>query len=67
MMPLAKVYIPEGVLNIQQRSDIVKGISDVINSVENRPVESHKYTYVLINEIQSGGWGVGGQILSNKK
>ena len=67
MMPLAKVYIPEGVLNIQQRSDIVKGISDVINSVENRPVESHKYTYVLINEIQSGGWGVGGQIFSNKK
>ena len=34
-MPVAKVYVPEGALTPEQRREIVKGIHDVINSVEN--------------------------------
>ena len=34
-MPVAKVYVPEGTLTLDQRREIVKGIHDVINSVEN--------------------------------
>ena len=33
-MPVAKVYVPEGTLTPDQRREIVKGIHDVINSVE---------------------------------
>ena len=38
-MPVAKVYVPEGILTPDQRREIVKGIHDVIVSVEQRPAE----------------------------
>jgi 4-oxalocrotonate tautomerase len=53
-MPVAKVYVPEGTLTLDQRRALVKGIHDVINRVEKRPPEGP--TYVLINEVRSGGW-----------
>ena len=59
-MPVAKVYVPAGVLTANQRRDIVKGIHDVINSVEKRPPNAQ--TYVLINEVPAGGWGNSGTV-----
>jgi len=59
-MPVAKVYVPEGVLTPDQRRDIVKGIHDVINSVEKRPPNGQ--TYVLINEVPAGDWGNAGTV-----
>jgi phenylpyruvate tautomerase PptA (4-oxalocrotonate tautomerase family) len=50
-MPVAKVYVPEGTLTLEQLREIVKGIHDVINTVEERPPDGQ--TYVLINEIPS--------------
>jgi 4-oxalocrotonate tautomerase len=59
-MPVAKVYVPEGVLTSDQRRDIVKGIHYVINSVEKRPANAQ--TYVLINEVPAGDWGNAGTV-----
>jgi 4-oxalocrotonate tautomerase len=59
-MPVAKVYVPEGTLTLEQRRAIVKGIHDVINSVEKRPPNGQ--TYVLINEVPNGGWGNAGTV-----
>jgi phenylpyruvate tautomerase PptA (4-oxalocrotonate tautomerase family) len=59
-MPVAKVYVPAGVLTPDQRCEIVKGIHDVINSVEKRPVNAQ--TYVLINEVPTGDWGNAGTV-----
>ena len=59
-MPLAKIFVPEGSLTDEQRRAIISGVADVINTVEHRPPEKHRYTYVLISEIPSGSWGVGG-------
>ena len=59
-MPVAKVYVPEGLLTTDQRRDIVKGIHDVINSVEKRPANAQ--TYVLINEVPTGDWGSAGTV-----
>jgi 4-oxalocrotonate tautomerase len=61
-MPVAKVYVPQGVLTPDQRREIVKGIHDVINSVEKRPADG--LTYVLINDVPSGDWGVAGAVYS---
>jgi len=36
-VPLAKVYVPAGSLTSEQRRDIIKGISQVINTIEKRP------------------------------
>ncbi len=59
-MPIAKVYVPAGVLTAEQRREIISGIHDVINAVEKRPHDAP--TYVLINEIADGDWGATGKV-----
>jgi 4-oxalocrotonate tautomerase family enzyme len=59
-MPVAKVYVPEGTLTSDQRREIVKGIHDVINSVEKRPPDG--LTYVLISDVPTDNWGVAGSV-----
>jgi phenylpyruvate tautomerase PptA (4-oxalocrotonate tautomerase family) len=59
-MPVAKVYVPEGLLTPDQRREIVKGIHDVIVSVEQRA--PYSLTYVLINEIPARDWGSSGVV-----
>ena len=59
-MPVAKVYVPQGILTPDQRREIVKGIHDVIVGVEKRPADSP--TYVLISEVPSGDWGATGSV-----
>ena len=61
-MPIAQVYIPEGTLTPDQRREIVKGIHDVIISVEKLPPTGQ--TYVLINEVPRDHWGNAGTIYS---
>jgi phenylpyruvate tautomerase PptA (4-oxalocrotonate tautomerase family) len=59
-MPVAKVYVPTGSLSPEQRRTIVKGIHEVINSVEKRPANAR--TYVLIQEVASGDRGAAGSV-----
>jgi phenylpyruvate tautomerase PptA (4-oxalocrotonate tautomerase family) len=59
-MPVAKVYVPAASLTPDQRREIVKGIHEVINSVEHRPGPAQ--TYVLINEVAGGDWGSAGNV-----
>jgi len=59
-MPLAQIYVPQGALNEQQRRAMVKGITDVIVSVEGLPPSALPFVTVLINEVPDGGWGVAG-------
>jgi 4-oxalocrotonate tautomerase family enzyme len=63
-MPVAKVYVPEGVLTPEQRREIVQGIHDVINRVEKRPAQSQ--TYVLITDVPAGNWGNSGTVYAQK-
>jgi 4-oxalocrotonate tautomerase family enzyme len=63
-MPVAKVYFPERTLTPEQRREIIKGIHDVINGVEKRPPDG--LTYVLINDVPTGDWGVAGSVYAPK-
>jgi 4-oxalocrotonate tautomerase len=59
-MPIAKVYLPENILTPEQRREIVKGLHEVILTVEKRPLGSP--TYVQINEVPAGDWGFRGNV-----
>ncbi len=59
-MPVAKVYVPEGILTPDQRREIVKGIHDAIVTVRKAPANSP--TYVLINEVPACDWGTTGSV-----
>jgi len=59
-MPVAKVYVPAATLTPEQKREIVRGVHEVINSVERRSGAAQ--TYVLINEVPSGDWGSAGTV-----
>jgi 4-oxalocrotonate tautomerase family enzyme len=59
-MPIAKVYVPEGILTPDQRREIIRGIHEVIVGVEKHPADFP--TYVLINEVPAGDWGSTGKV-----
>jgi 4-oxalocrotonate tautomerase family enzyme len=61
-MPVAKIFVPAAVITPEQRREIVKGVHQVINSVEGRSGEAQ--TYVLINEIPAGDWGSAGVVFA---
>jgi 4-oxalocrotonate tautomerase family enzyme len=59
-MPFAQVYAPQGVLTLEQRREMVKGITEVMVRVEKLPPSALPYVTVLISEVADGGWGVAG-------
>jgi 4-oxalocrotonate tautomerase len=59
LMPLVQVKGISGVLNLDQKQEIIKKVTDAIVSVEGeglRPI-----TWVIIEDVKSGEWGVGGE------
>ena len=63
-MPLIQVKLVEKVFNTQQKQEMVKKLTDAMVSIEGenmRPV-----TWVIIEEVASGEWGIGGQAMSTE-
>ena len=61
-MPMVNVKVLEGVLTAAQKKEIIRKVTDAVVSVEGentRPV-----TWVLVEEVKSGDWGIGGNPLT---
>jgi 4-oxalocrotonate tautomerase len=57
-MPLIQVKLIEGVFSEVQKRDIIRRLTDTMVSIEGenlRPV-----TWVVVEEVKSGDWGIGG-------
>ena len=57
-MPLINVKLIEGVLTPKQKQEVIRKLTDTMVSIEGentRPV-----TCVILEEVKSGDWGVGG-------
>jgi len=60
-VPLIQVKLIEGVFNADEKEAIIEKLTDAMVSVEGesmRPV-----TWVTIEEVASGEWGIGGKAL----
>ena len=58
-MPLVQIKGIHGYLSERQKTDLIQRVTDAVLSVEGeglRPV-----TWVLIEDVPEGQWGVGGQ------
>jgi 4-oxalocrotonate tautomerase len=63
-MPLIQVKLIEEVFTPAQKKEIIKKLTDAMVSVEGenmRPV-----TWVLIEDVRSGEWGIGGQAMTTE-
>ena len=60
--PLVELHVPAGVLTLEQRSAMIKGITDVVLSATKQPPDPTKRLFVQIFETVEGGFGVNGQV-----
>jgi 4-oxalocrotonate tautomerase len=61
-MPFVNVKLIEGVFTPAQKQDMIRKLTDTMVSIEGenmRPV-----TWVVIEEVKSGEWGIAGNSLS---
>ena len=61
-MPLINVKVIEGVFSLEQKGEIVRKLTDAMVAIEGesmRPV-----TWILVEEVRSGDWGIAGKPLS---
>jgi 4-oxalocrotonate tautomerase len=61
-MPLIQVKLIENVFSVEQKGEIIERLTDAMVEIEGenmRPV-----TWVTIEEVSSGDWGIGGNALT---
>ncbi len=60
-MPLVKVDVFEDELSRQQTRDLINIITDAVTEVTSEKLRD--VTWVIVNEVKDGHWGVGGKPL----
>ena len=60
-MPLVQIHVFEDELSQEQSHELINEITDVITEVTSDKLRD--VTWVMINEVKSGHWGVGGNAL----
>ena len=63
-MPLINVKVIEGVFSASQKQDIVKELTDAMVRVEGENMRG--VTWVVVEEVRSGDWGIGGNTLTTE-
>ncbi|MEQ1789653.1 MAG: 4-oxalocrotonate tautomerase family protein [Rickettsiales bacterium] len=62
-MPLVQIKGISGYLSLEQKQELIRKVTDAVVSVEGeklRPV-----TWVLVEDVPSGAWGVGGNPITD--
>jgi 4-oxalocrotonate tautomerase len=62
IMPLINVKLIEGVFNETRKKQIVSQLTDAMVAIEGESMRS--VTWVVIEEVKSGHWAIGGQPLT---
>ena len=65
--PLVDLHVPAGVLTLEQRSAMIKGITDVVLGETKQPPDPAKRLFVQIFETAEVGFGVNGQVFVTRK
>ncbi|HEY7534771.1 MAG TPA: 4-oxalocrotonate tautomerase family protein [Thermodesulfobacteriota bacterium] len=61
-MPLVNVKLIEGVFTQTQKQEMIRKLTDAMVSIEGENMR--QVTFVVIEEVKSGDWGIGGKPLT---
>ncbi len=61
-MPMVNIKIIEGVFNESQKKEMIQKVTDAMVSVEGENMRG--VTWVIIDEVKSGAWGIGGKAIT---
>jgi 4-oxalocrotonate tautomerase len=60
--PLVELQVPVGVLSLEQKAAMIKGITDVVFNAMKLAPGPGRFAFVQIIETAEGGFGVNGQV-----
>jgi 4-oxalocrotonate tautomerase len=63
-MPLIQVSVVKGVFSPEQKTQMITRLTDAMVSIEGENMRG--VTWVKVDEIESGDWGIGGQVLTTE-
>jgi 4-oxalocrotonate tautomerase len=63
-MPLINVKVIEGVFDDEQKNAMIEKLTDTMVEIEGENMRG--VTWVVIDEVKSGDWGLGGQALTTE-
>jgi 4-oxalocrotonate tautomerase len=63
-MPFINVKLIENVFTPEQKGEIVERLTDAMVSIEGENMRS--VTWVVVEEVHSGDWGIGGTPLTTE-
>jgi 4-oxalocrotonate tautomerase len=61
-MPLINVKLIEGVFSPEQKREIIQRLTETMVEIEGENLR--QVTWVVVDEVKSGDWGVGGNALT---
>lgn len=61
-MPLVNVKVIEGVFTPEQKQEMVRRLTDTMVEIEGEPMR--QVTWVVVDEVKGGDWGIGGRPLT---
>lgn len=61
-MPFVNVKVIEGVFTPAQKQAIIEGLTDTMVAIEGEAMRG--VTWVVVEEVASGDWGIGGKGLT---
>jgi 4-oxalocrotonate tautomerase len=61
-MPLIQVKLIEEVFTPEQKKEIITKLTDAMVTIEGENMRH--VTWVIIEDVRSGAWGIGGQALT---
>jgi 4-oxalocrotonate tautomerase len=61
-MPLIQVKVIEGVFTDAEKRQMIRKLTDAMVSTEGETMRS--VTWVIVEEVKSGDWGMGGKSLT---
>jgi 4-oxalocrotonate tautomerase len=61
-MPLINVSLIEGVFDADEKAQMIEKLTDTMVEIEGENMRG--VTWVVIDEVKSGDWGLGGQALT---
>jgi 4-oxalocrotonate tautomerase len=63
-MPMVNVKVIEGVFTDDQKKDMIEKLTDTMVEIEGENMRG--VTWVIVDEVKSGDWGIGGQSMTTE-
>jgi 4-oxalocrotonate tautomerase len=63
-MPLVRINLIEGVFNPVQKRQMIENVTNAMVAVEGEAMRG--VTWVVVDEVKSGDWAIGGQMLTTE-